>query len=77
MDWIFNTWLYGLRIQYTMTASPASDWLNDQLSYQQICITINGLSDIVYVLVNKVRVVLGQLLMLKDDGDLTSVPAII
>lgn len=60
-----------------MTASPASDWLNDQLSYQQICITINGLSDIVYVLVNKVRVVLGQLLMLKDDGDLTSVPAII
>lgn len=68
MNWIINTCLYGMKIQYNMPGSETIDWRGDMVIYGRVKLGMGQLSDIFHSLVNQARETLGQLTITAEEG---------
>ena len=76
LDWIFDSRSYGLRIRYTTAVAGHIEWEGSQISFRDVQLTMEALSEGLHAATAQLRRLLLGLLFCSGPTEAESVPAI-
>lgn len=73
MDWILETRTYGMKIRFTTTAGGTIDWINDQVIFRRMRLTMTELSEFMHSVLHEARQMMNELTMVRSDSSEASI----